>query len=158
MFSAHSMEKLVYLAGPILSKDYEGAVNWRKEVIGELAKHGIKGLSPMRAKEFLQRSSGQLNSEHMATHPLTTDDGITARDRWDVERSGLVLFNLLGAERVSIGTMVEYGWADAFRKPKILTMEKAGNPHEHQMVRSLSDYRVESLKDSLEIVKGLFAY
>ena len=35
-----------------------------------------------------------------------------------------MLVNLLGLEKITLGTMVEYGWADAFRKPIITVIEK----------------------------------
>jgi hypothetical protein len=34
------------------------------------------------------------------------------RDRFDATRCDVLLVNLLGAERVSIGTMMEVAWAD----------------------------------------------
>lgn len=81
---------------------------------------------------------------------------------WDVRRSDAILFNLLGAEKVSIGTMIEYGWASAFYKPIITVMENAKgekrNVHEHLIIRRLSGFRVETLDEGLAVVKALFAY
>jgi len=150
------MSKLVYLAGPIDGLNYESCTNWREYAIAELKKDGITGLSPMRAKEFLKEHLRivDLVSEHI----LASDSGVTARDKWDVMRSDAVLFNLLEAEKISIGTMVEYGWASAFDKPIVTVMEKQSNVHEHLMVRRLSAYRVETLEEGLTVVKALFAY
>ena len=69
---------------------------------------------------------------------------------------------MLGAEKISIGTMIEYGWASAFDKPMIAVIEKKEkekkNVHEHPMIRRLTNYRVETLDDGLSVVKALFAY
>jgi hypothetical protein len=46
--------KTVYLAGPISGLNYDGATEWRIGFAGALAEVGIKGLSPMRAKEYLR--------------------------------------------------------------------------------------------------------
>jgi nucleoside 2-deoxyribosyltransferase len=100
--------------------------------------------------------------EGLEEHFMTTDEGIVTRDIWDVQRADAVLFNLLNAKKISIGTMVEYGWASAFNKPIITVMEKRGskkeNIHEHPMVRRASGYRVETLEQGLTVVKALFAY
>ena len=47
--------KTVYLAGPISGLDYNGCNDWRKKAIEQLAKEGIKGISPMRYKEYLSK-------------------------------------------------------------------------------------------------------
>lgn len=150
------MTKLVYLAGPIDGCTYDGCTNWREYAIKELANDGIAGLSPMRAKEFLKGHPRLV--EGISQNVLVSDSGLTTRDMWDVRRSDAILFNLLNAEKVSTGTMVEYGWASAFDKPIVTVMEKEGNVHEHSMIRRLSGYRVETLEDGLTIVRALFAY
>lgn len=150
------MSKLVYLAGPIRGCTYDSCVGWREYAIKELANGGITGLSPMRAKKFLQERPKLV--DEISSHFLASDSGITTRDMWDVRRSDAILFNLLEAERISIGTMIEYGWASAFNKPFVTVMEKEGNVHEHNMIRRLSGYRVETLEEGLTVVKALFAY
>ncbi len=153
------MGKLVYLAGPIEGLSYNGAVNWRNNVIKELKEYGVTGLSPMRAKDFLKNEPKLVDK--MSDHVLASDAGITTRDMWDVRRCDAVLFNLLDAEKVSIGTMIEYGWASAFNKPIITVMEDSNvkrNVHEHIMIRRLSGYRVKSIEEGINIIKALFAY
>ena len=154
------MDKLVYLAGPIDGCTYGECMNWREYAIKNLAEEGITGLSPMRAKDFLKKY--EVMREGLEEHFMTTDEGIVTRDIWDVQRADAVLFNLLNAKKISIGTMVEYGWASAFNKPIITVMEKRGskkeNIHEHPMVRRASGYRVETLEQGLTVVKALFAY
>jgi hypothetical protein len=51
----------VYLAGPIAGLTFDGAADWREKAIERLTEFGIKGLSPLRAKEYL-RGSGELSS------------------------------------------------------------------------------------------------
>ena len=40
-----------------------------------------------------------------------------------MQRCDVVLMYLIGAKKVSIGTMIEAGWADAYRKPVVLVLE-----------------------------------
>ncbi len=47
------MKPKVYLAGPISGFTFEECVAWRDQVKKELAKAGIEGISPLRAKEYL---------------------------------------------------------------------------------------------------------
>jgi len=150
------MSKLVYLAGPIDGCTYEGCTSWRNYAIEDLRKDRITGLSPMRAKDFLKIHPKILDG--LQKHVLTTDKGITTRDKWDVRQSDAVLFNLLNAKKVTIGTMIEYGWASAYDKPIITVIEKEGNIHEHCIVRGLTGFRVETLEEGLGIVRALFAY
>jgi hypothetical protein len=62
--------------------------------------------------------------------------------------------NLQDAKRISIGTMIEAGWADAARRPIILVMEP-GNVHEHMILETVAGYRVHTLDDALHIVKAI---
>ncbi len=150
------MQKLVYLAGPINGQTYRGCTEWRKYVIDELNKEKITGLSPMRAKEFLREHN--LMKDGIESNVLSTDARIPTRDMLDIRSSDAVLFNLLDTEEVSIGTMIEYGWASAFNRPIVTIMEKEGSIYEHNMIRRFSRYRVETLDEGINVVKSLFSY
>jgi nucleoside 2-deoxyribosyltransferase len=147
------MEKLVYLAGPIKGLSYGACTGWRQYASEQLRIAGITALSPMRAKEYLQEEKAIGNS--YSNHVLSSSKGIVARDRFDVQRCRVMLANLLGAENVTIGTMVEYGWADAYRKPVITVMEKEGNVHDHTMIQEITAFRVETLEEGLLVARAL---
>lgn len=152
--------KTVYLSGPITGLTYAGATDWRKLAIEELAKHGIIGVSPMRAKDYLAGLKEPISGHgrdyvHMGV--LSTPQAVVARDRYDTQRVDLVLMNLLGAKQVSIGTMVELGWADAARVPVIGIIEPEGNAHDHMFVSQLIGFRVEELEQGLSIVKAILS-
>jgi len=144
------MSKKVYLAGPISGLTYDQGQDWRDYATSLLAARGIEAFSPLRAKGYL-RSKGIIEQGYEDT-PLSTDHGITTRDRWDVQTADAVLFNLRDAERVSIGTMIEYGWADAYRHPIITIIEPKGNVHDHPMLRDITGFRVPTLLDGIEIL------
>ena len=142
--------KKIYLAGPISGLTYDGAQDWRNEFTNTIDPQ-IACYSPLRGKDYL-KMRGPLEGSY-DEFPLSTDQGLTARDRFDCMGSDLVVFNLLGAQRIIIGTMIELGWADAARNPSILIMEKNGNPHEHPMVRQTTQFRVDNLKDAISIAE-----
>jgi len=137
--------------GPILGTEYKECHDWREHAIKELAKHGIEGISPLRHKDIVDKSG--LMADFGGGNMMTTSSGMVTRDRYDATHCELGLANLLGAKKISLGTMVEYGWLDMKRVPIITVMEKEGNPHEHSFIRELSGYRVETLEEGLYIAR-----
>lgn len=147
----------VYLAGPITGLSYGGATDWRESVSKELWPE-VVGVSPMRGKDYLKMipTIGGTSSEaYTRMSVISHPKGVITRDRWDVATCDAVLMNLLGAERVSIGTMIEAGWADAHRKPVIVVREEK-NIHSHMMLDEIAGYTVDNLEEAVHIVKLLF--
>lgn len=103
----------------------------------------------MRGKKFLVNEKNIKDS--YKEHPLTSQKGITCRDRADVMRCDMILVNFLGADKVSIGSVMEIAWADAWRKPIIVVMEK-DNIHSHAMIREVSGFIVLDLDQAIKIV------
>ena len=130
--------KSVYLSGPISGLNYEDGMAWR-----EYARHALApdiiAYSPLRGHEQLALAG--IIRDSYEDFPLLGAQGLTARDRFDCAACDLLLVNLLGATEVSIGTCLELGWADAFRKPIVLVMEPSGNCHNHPLVRGVAAFR-----------------
>lgn len=145
-------EKLVYLAGPISGLTLRHATDWRESVRRKL-RTPIVGLSPLRFKQYLcgEKSLASMGYEG---HPLSTPAGITSRDRFDCQRADVVLFNFLGADRVSIGTCIEIGWADAARRPMVAVMEP-GNVHDHAIVRAAVPFVVGSVDEAVDLIHAI---
>lgn len=142
----------VYLAGPITGLEYGECADWRQHVIETLPR-GIEGLSPMRAKSYL-KDMGALGDTY-DDWPLSNQRGIYARDRFDCKRADAVLVNMLGAETVSIGTVMEIAWAAAYDNPVVLVMEDEGNIHEHAMLREACALRVNNLNEAVDVLGAL---
>lgn len=151
------MKHYVYLSGPIAGLTYDESEDWRIRARALLDSPSIKTLSPLRAKEALL-ATGKISStgeEYERLTPLATSRGIMTRDRFDTTRSTVVLVNLLGAKKVSIGTVMEIAWADAARIPIVLVIEKMGNVHEHVMISEAIGYRTDNLDDACAIVNNI---
>lgn len=144
--------KTVYLAGPITGQSYDGATSWRTEAQRVLADLGIAGVSPMRNKEFLI-GEGFIEGEY-EQDVLSTSRGIITRDRYDCSHADAVLFNLADADRVSIGTMIEIGWADAHRIPTVGIMEEGGL-HTHPMVAEAISFWCRDLEEAVHAIASL---
>ena len=150
----------VYMAGPMAHVTKQAADSWRYYVAGRL--DGIHEMpsgpfievlcfNPTRGEET--DAAQKFSATATGATPWNTVSGITGRDRHDLQTADIVFMNLLGAKRVSIGTTVELGWADAYRKPIVLVMEKSGNPHEHIFFQGLCTYRVDNLDSGIACAK-----
>lgn len=153
--------KSVYLAGPITGLTFEGCTDWREFAIRQLADGGIKGLSPMRGKDYL-KGLGELPAlknakedyEYAKYGCLASSRGIMTRDHFDTTRCDVVLVNFLGAKIVSIGTVMECAWAWMKRTPIVCVMEEA-NIHEHGMLNEAIGFRVATLQEGINVVKSI---
>ena len=144
----------VYLAGPIFGLDYEGATSWREEATNLLSDYGILALSPMRAKEHL-KDEKHINHFYNGVEPMSTSKGIVTRDRNDVRTCDIVIAYLKGAERASMGTCIEFGWADAWRKPVIMVAAPGDLHEEHGIMTEIAGYKVEEVSEAVEIAAAL---
>ncbi len=140
----------VYLAGKISGVPYADIVDWREEAHLALADVGIQTLSPMRGKEFLEGTVFTHDDYH--THLMTEPSAIVARDRWDVMNCDLMLVNLNCAPTMGRQTCVEFGWADAWRKP-IIMVDKIGIAH--ALFVELAGFKVQHLDEGLEVCKSI---
>lgn len=143
------MEFLVYLAGPIAGLQYGDSTSWREYVAGCMPEQ-IKTASPLRGKLYLANETHIQDSYEQ--YALSSRKGITARDRMDVMRCDMVLINFAGADKVSMGTCIEVGWADAWRKPMVIVMDET-NIHYHAMIRECAGFVVPTLEEAINIVK-----
>jgi nucleoside 2-deoxyribosyltransferase len=152
---------LVYLAGPISGLNFAGASDWRLDAKAELAAWGIKALSPLRNQEHLKKVGVFTNAAAETARlesPMSMPKGLTIRDRWDAMRCDVLLVNLLGATKVSIGTVMEIAWADAKQIPIVTAIEADGsNPHEHAMLDHCIGFRVQTLWDAYDVTRQLLA-
>lgn len=146
------MKPSIYLAGPITGISYGDSVDWRQQV-KLLLSPDIDCFSPMRGKQYLSKETAIADSYEDIL--LSSQRGIFARDSLDCLRCDALFVNLLGATRVSIGTVMEISWAWSYRKPIILVMEKEGNIHEHAMLREACPLRVSTFNDGIAIARTL---
>ena len=148
----------IYLCGPITGETFEAAkFGWRQKVYYQLGRKGILCLSPLRHLKPEQVSEGDTASMSpmgATAGVLSTPRGLTQRDKFDTKRSDIIFCNLIGATKISAGSMIEFGWADAWNIPVLTCMEE-GNVHDHAMVRALSSWIVPTLDEGIGIVQDL---
>lgn len=115
----------------------------------------------MRAKDYLAREKKITGSYEDKV--MSCSRGIMTRDRFDTMRCDVLLVNLLGAKKISIGTIMEIAWADAKRTPIICVMENpvsgeerqigslTDNVHDHPMIREAIGFRVSTLDEAVDV-------
>lgn len=151
------MSKRVYLCGPISGLSYGKATSWRGHFALRLA-DDIVPVSPMRGKRYLE---GHDNIGFSYADPsvskdkigslLSSSPGISTRDRFDVQNCDLVVANFLGADKISIGSVIELGWADAFRKPIIMVAEESNIMRNHPMSKHICAFQTDDLEIAIEV-------
>lgn len=147
--------KTVYLAGPIAGHTRAGATSWRDDMSARLAKHGIRGISPLRCEPIVGERYG-----------LTYDDprfgtarAIYSKNRMDVRMCDMVLCYFpreLVKTRPSYGTLGELFWADAWDKPVAVVSDYAPL-REHPVVSQAASWLLEDLDQAEELIVGVLA-
>lgn len=154
------VHKTVYLAGSISGLTYKQASEWREKVKERLQEFGIKCLSPLRADVHLRNHEGLLDDKQSISSSspalaMSTERGVVERDKYDATRCSVLFLNLLGSKKISVGSMIEIGWANANNIPIVLIMEKEGNMHDHAFVRETCAFRTDDLSEGIEIVRAI---
>lgn len=142
----------LYLAGPITGLSWEECTNWREDVALQLS-DVAECYSPLRHKHYLSKE--QSIQDDYPNTLFSSQRAIFGRDMFDVRSSDVLFVNLLGAKRVSIGTVLEIGAAWEGRKTVVIVME-SDNIHQHSMIRELTPWVVDTLQAGVDVVKSLY--
>jgi hypothetical protein len=145
----------IYRAGPIGGCDYAECTTWRKTWIYSFmsVRAFVECISPMRGKGYLKDDKCIDSVEY--EDPLSCPKGIYARDRWDALRCDLLVVNLLGARKPSLGSVMEIAWADAVGTPIIVIMEDKGNVHEHILINEACGFRVDTVDKARHLAASI---
>lgn len=136
----------VYLSGPITGQSPAQVRDWR-DVMREKCQN-IEFIDPAQAAIDTRNAYAKPESDKQALERLHHGRFVLDRNRTLIENSDLVFANFLNSEsRVSIGSVGELFWANAFGKPIIIVRQKTGNIHNHAMLNALASRVCFSLED-----------
>lgn len=140
----------VYLAGPMSGLSIAEMNTWRQATTDYLLGFhpDVTILSPLRGKEPYIRAAAEesgILDQHTLPNPFSTGKAVMGRDHHDVLMAQVILVNLLGAKKVSIGTSVEIAWAYTHHKPVVAAIEPEGNIHDHPMLTEAFTYRLPNI-------------
>lgn len=143
---------LVYLAGPITNTTSSATSDWRVICRNGLAPE-IDSISPTRQPVETIDELSELSAEDRL-RLMRHGRSIATRDRFDVARCDLVIANVMNANNISIGSVGEIFWADAYRKPVIMVREPR-NIHTHAMLDALVGWIFEDLNEAIATARTL---
>lgn len=147
--------KTVYLAGPIAGCNLGEANDWRRYVCGRLEPHNIRGISPLRCEPLI----GERYSTGCDDPRFGTARAIASKNFLDVQMCDMTLCYLpaaLNERRLSVGTVLELGWAHALRKPTILVSDYPFIT-EHPVVQANAGWILPTLTEAIEVIIGVLS-
>jgi hypothetical protein len=143
----------IYLAHPITGLSFEQVEDYYSQAVRELG--GVYDiLYPIVAKGYLRNEATLKASGY--EFPPSTDNAIVGRDHWMVHTCDVFFADLTGAQRVSIGAVMELAWAKAYNKHIVLAMEP-DNVHAHAFVKSSAHIVYESYSAAVQYLQLLGA-
>ncbi len=139
--------KSVYLAGPMTGLTVQaGRDTWRARATAFFRAHHVGVCSPMRDYDELKldHKMGAYGEDRAGGHLVAAKFNYI-RDVNDIRINDAVVINTQGAERVSVGTCIEYGMACIADKPTLALLDPL---HDHLFFREGPAVRV---KDEVEL-------
>jgi nucleoside 2-deoxyribosyltransferase len=142
-------QRYVYLAGPIMGRTKTEANSWRNYVAVELADHGIVGISPLRCEPLIGERYG------VSHDPLFgTPRAIGAKNRHDVREAHIILAYMPEDQPLSLGTLGEIFWADAYGKQVILVTTDP-KLQGHPVLDAAVDWKLSTLDEAIDVCIGI---
>jgi len=143
---------IVYCARPIAGCSYEEVASYYEETRDILQDMGYDVLIAMCGKNYLKAENDFKATGYC--YPLSTDHAIFQRDLWMCRKCDILLVNLIGATKVSIGTMMEMAWA-AQDGAHVVTVMEEDNIHQHAFVKEASSVIYNNFQDALDYLSKL---
>jgi hypothetical protein len=133
---------------------YDQVKGWRETARAKLEEAGFIVLDPARGLMHLKPEVVIKDAyEESFTENKHT---VFIRDKFDVTRADISLFNLLDAKRASIGTVSEMAWCHLTGKFAVVVMEREGNPHMHAFVREEAGVLLDNIDDAVDYIIRTF--
>ena len=154
--------RAIYLAGPISGLSVAESRGWRDEFARQFMDQSHNyGSSDVRILDPLRNVRPLLpdmDTWGESAWPATIDHGML-RDLHDIDASDVVVFaGLDTAKKVSIGSMIEWGYARAKGKKILRVMNynnRIGSPHNHPWLDT-SDFTVPDIKAAVDVLVWFF--
>lgn len=140
----------VYLGGPIRGLSYEEAIGWRDKTIDKLNEVGIKCYSPMRHKEKIKDIEKIIGFD--GAMPGYSGQDIFQRDKFDVTRSDILLFNFLNKKVSIIGSLFELAWGNLLNKYCVVVVSKDSIYYKHPFIKESASIIFEDLDEAVDYI------
>ena len=145
---------IVYLGGPIRSLSYNEAIKWRISADKYFNDVGIKCLSPMRGKEYL-KGVDKITDSYKGLKGYSSSE-IFERDKFDIKRSNILLFNFLNRKGSIIGSFFELAWGHLLGKYCIVVVENDSVYAKHPFVKESASIMFDNLDEAIYYVGKIY--
>ena len=148
----------VYLAGPIAGFSYDTATYWRDTISKMVSEFSIICYSPLRGESYEDNQVPLDNQGSRAYNGVPiAPRNFVRRDWHDVKTSdAMVVLLPADAKTISIGTMIEIGWASALDIPMIgIIPHGEWGIHQHPFLDELFTFQVRTVYEAVQILKTL---
>jgi hypothetical protein len=148
------MKYRAYLSGPVTDTSLSELSNWRSDFARSLGPRWDV-FDPTRGPVVTQRLSTVSNAPINPGYKEFARD-MVGRNRATISNCDLLVANFLGAREISLGSVGEVFWADAYRKQILVIRESQGNRHDHLIMNELATWIVDSLPEAVAVVHASF--
>jgi hypothetical protein len=151
--SAPDIVPKIYLTAPVTGvTDTQGT--WREKMRSSVEPQ-VRLLDPLASgmvRTPLYRIPGSTLIPSMQEFGALT----IARNKEAIQSCDMLVANLLGAHVVSLGSVGEIFWADAFKKPILIVRDALGNPHDHLLLNQIATWTVFDLDGAIRQIRTFF--
>jgi hypothetical protein len=144
----------VYLGGPIRGLSYFEAISWRLAAEERLSDVGMRCLSPMRGKELI-KDEEKITDSYEDLKGYSSKD-IFSRDKFDVSRSDILLFNFTNRKVSIIGSLFELAWGHLLGKYCVVAVDKESIYAKHPFVKESASIMFENIEEAIDYVAKCF--
>ena len=143
----------IYLAGPISGLTKEEAFGWRDCLKNKLEYlPNVRVFAPEQV-DFLE-GHGDGSASYLQEVDRQRGEEAAQKDFNAICCSNIVLFNLLYTRKVSVGTLIEMGWAFTLGK-YVLVVLQPGTVYDHSFVHWCANRIVETVDEAIEEILTL---
>jgi len=152
LMKGKTMNKTIYLAGPVGGLTEEEAKGWRKQFADDLKFYAeVKGISPLRAEPPTDGSYDIQNSANSGDECWGSPRAVASKNYFDVTHCDIVVAYLPSK---SLGTVVEMAWAFEMGKSVILVSD-VPDIADHPLLMRCASWIVPTLEDAMVICTGM---
>jgi hypothetical protein len=145
----------IYLTGPVTGVAPSERGDWRDKMrtAVEPAVRLIDPLASGAIRSPLYRRPGSTLIPSMQEFAAQT----IARNKEAIQSCDLLFANLLESRTVSLGSVGEIFWADAYRKPVLIVRDALGNPHDHLLLNQVATWIFFDIDQAISQVRSFFS-
>ena len=145
----------VYLAGRMSGKTVEEAMAWRREFTSFFAESKYVGIhNPCYLLSEVLEPKEVLNERAPDIHHYFDGPASYQRDLWMIDKSHVVVANLVGDDWMSIGTLFELGYAKKAGKLIVAIAGKNDYARKHLFIENACTL-VENIDDAIVHVANI---